>query len=390
MSVPTYAQRHSSGESSGESTPRSESSGGGIDRTPSSSSESSSSSNDSWPSRTHESSSESESRERPERTSSSSSSSASSQSDSTYSSEDYRRDRERYERQDAEQRAERDSRERRGSEIYSNVEAKVSRAQSVYTSEPAHSPKERTPSTKGSLPPHSVHDYGGAGFHHPYRYCPRSFYGFYHEPYSSIFNHTIIYNQENYYTYIYGSMKHCVYFDWYFCFSASSNGYYVLDGYPYMVYNNYRHRYSSKDLCRYQLIDSWTRRVVEDFPVNFCSDSYDKCAVKRDKKNALEEGFRFECAETFRKSDYQNFNWFKESFYSKGSYQNTANALTDYYYDTENDPYFDYDYSGPITVTKTERTSDGKEIIVDEKKIKNQKTTKLNQNASSPQDTLDY
>ena len=74
-------------------------------------------------------------------------------------------------------------------------------------------------------------------------------------------------------------------------------GYRVFNGYPYFVYNGFRHRYSSVDLCDYDLIDSYSDTVESSYYGLRCSQAYDQCAWDRDIYNDGERDFRYFCAE---------------------------------------------------------------------------------------------
>ena len=90
------------------------------------------------------------------------------------------------------------------------------------------------------------------------------------------------------------------YRNWIFYPSTRTNGYYVIDSYPYFVFNGYRHRYSNVDLCDYQLVDSYTDSVVRNFDNRICSYGYDECARERDYQNDYEYGNRYFCAERYQ------------------------------------------------------------------------------------------
>jgi hypothetical protein len=76
-----------------------------------------------------------------------------------------------------------------------------------------------------------------------------------------------------------------------------TNGYWVINDYPYYVYRGYRYRYSPVELCNYELVDSTNNAVVKVFADKYCSQAYDECALERDTANTAEQYERFFCAE---------------------------------------------------------------------------------------------
>lgn len=77
------------------------------------------------------------------------------------------------------------------------------------------------------------------------------------------------------------------------------NGYHVLNGYPYFVFNGYQHRYSNLDTCDYQLVDRYTDSAVRYYDNRVCSAGYDECARDRDWENDNAYENRYFCAETY-------------------------------------------------------------------------------------------
>lgn len=90
------------------------------------------------------------------------------------------------------------------------------------------------------------------------------------------------------------------YRNWIFYPSTRTNGYYVIDNYPYFIFNGYRHRYSNMDICDYQLVDSYTDTVIRYYNNRTCSYGYDECARERDYQNDYEYGNRYFCAESYQ------------------------------------------------------------------------------------------
>ena len=78
------------------------------------------------------------------------------------------------------------------------------------------------------------------------------------------------------------------------------DGYIQFAGYPYFVYNGYRHRYSAYDNCNYDLVDGYNNRIEARFYGMSCMDSYDRCAELRDDYNWYDEDYRYFCSETNR------------------------------------------------------------------------------------------
>lgn len=87
------------------------------------------------------------------------------------------------------------------------------------------------------------------------------------------------------------------------------DGYCYMDEYDYYVYQGYRYRYSDQDFCDYQLVDTESDTVVEEFKGYTCKESYDKCAARRDEVVAQGSWYdpkdHYVCAERVSK-EYEN------------------------------------------------------------------------------------
>lgn len=134
----------------------------------------------------------------------------------------------------------------------------------------------------------------------PTRYNNSPYRAYNHRSY----NHNYVQRRQylrsiNYYNHVVRYNRNYVRNNWIFYPQSYSNGYYVIEQYPYFVYNGYRHRYSMSDSCDYQLVDSISNQVVQNF-YGMCARSYDNCANERDWKNNYEYSNRYFCAETFR------------------------------------------------------------------------------------------
>ncbi len=118
-----------------------------------------------------------------------------------------------------------------------------------------------------------------------------------HIPYAHPYYHTIRYVRP--YDYYFAARRYHIYRYWLFEPVAYSynNGYYVFNEYPYYVYNGYRHRYSTVDLCSYQLVDSTDNSVVKSFTERVCQAAYDECSLERDVANQNLSESRYFCAE---------------------------------------------------------------------------------------------
>lgn len=149
--------------------------------------------------------------------------------------------------------------------------------------------------------------YGTPRYHRPPNYRSIPYRRYYHNPIRRIVRHNINYTPINYYRRLRNVAAGAFYVNWILRSSTRSNGYFVINNYPYFVHNGYRHRYSSVDTCNYQLFDKYTHQVVGTYWNQICSYGYNQCALDRDARNERAWSNRYECAETFRNSNY-DFN----------------------------------------------------------------------------------
>lgn len=131
----------------------------------------------------------------------------------------------------------------------------------------------------------------------------------YNQYHHTTYNHNYVQTRRylrtvNYYNHVVRYNRNYIRGNWIFYPQTYSNGYYVIDQYPYYVYNGYRHRYSMTDSCDYQLVDSYTNTVTQNFSGGSCARDYDSCARERDWQNNYEYSDRYFCAETFSRSNY--------------------------------------------------------------------------------------
>lgn len=108
-----------------------------------------------------------------------------------------------------------------------------------------------------------------------------------------------------------------VYWDTWVRFRVSFNdGYVLVDGYPYYVYNGYRHRYSSFDTCDYDLVDGYSNSVQQRFYGYSCAQAYDLCADLRDDLNYRRTGYQYFCSERLDLSYGSYSHWsYDDDFY---------------------------------------------------------------------------
>lgn len=92
------------------------------------------------------------------------------------------------------------------------------------------------------------------------------------------------------------------------------DGFFFYDGYPYFVYNNHLHRYSSVDTGSYDLVDSITDKVYATFYGVSLKQSYDRCADLRDRLNNEEGFYRYFCSERFIYDPDYNYDWDPEDY----------------------------------------------------------------------------
>lgn len=108
-----------------------------------------------------------------------------------------------------------------------------------------------------------------------------------------------------------------VYWDNWIRYRVSYNdGFVIIDGYPYFVYNGYRHRYSSYDRCDFDLVDGWDNRVERTFYGYTCQQAYDLCADLRDDLNWRRSDYRYFCSERLDFSYGSYTHWdYNDDFY---------------------------------------------------------------------------
>src|SRR5690606_23603992 len=131
-------------------------------------------------------------------------------------------------------------------------------------------------------------NYGTRQYHRPYGYSPIRYVNYYHAPYRAPYRHTIRYYRTfDWYNHVVRSYRNYIYAHWIFWPTTGyNNGYYVIDNYPYYVYNGYRFRYSPVDYCNYQLVDQYNHRVERTYWNQLCNTGYDACSMERDRLNA--------------------------------------------------------------------------------------------------------
>ena len=151
--------------------------------------------------------------------------------------------------------------------------------------------------------------YNTPNYHRPHGYQRVNYYQYNHAPYRNIYRHSLYWNASyDYFNYIQRTYRDYVYLHWILWPTFNyGNGYYVIDGYPYFVYNNYRYRYSDYDYCSYQLVDKYTHQVVANYWNQRCNMGYDICSQQRDHLNYQSRDFRYMCAETYRDQQF-DFN----------------------------------------------------------------------------------
>ncbi len=148
--------------------------------------------------------------------------------------------------------------------------------------------------------------YGTSTYHRPYGHSHYSYRYYSHVPYRTYYSHSRhYYRTYDWYSYVWSSFPQYVYVHWIFYPATGyNNGYWVIDNYPYYVFNGYRHRYSHYDYCNYQLVDSWNHDVVSTYWNQLCSTGYDTCSFERDRLNSSMGEFRYFCSETYRNEGY--------------------------------------------------------------------------------------
>lgn len=185
------------------------------------------------------------------------------------------------------------------------------------------------------LPPRTY--YGRPGYHRPFGYRPVPYRRYVHAPWVNPYRHSVRWHRPfHYYSYLRSTYANYLYLNWIYYPAAFANGYRLIDGYPYYVYNGYRHRYSNFDQCNYQLIDTYTHSVQQSFWGYTCSQGYDACALQRDNRNYSFNNFRYSCVETFRNSSYN----FQKPTYEYNTYDDGQDMD---YYESDNYDCVDYD-----------------------------------------------
>jgi len=140
--------------------------------------------------------------------------------------------------------------------------------------------------------------YGTRRYHAPRNYVSRPYRRYRHNPYTVRYNHRVTYRySRNYYDHVRVSYPDYIYVNWLLYPSSRMDGYVVVNGYPYYVYDGLRHRYSYYDSCNYELVDKYTHQVVMNFGTQACAPAYDQCAYERDRLNDMEYENRYFCAE---------------------------------------------------------------------------------------------
>lgn len=92
------------------------------------------------------------------------------------------------------------------------------------------------------------------------------------------------------------------------------DGYFFYNGYPYFVYHNHLHRYSTNDTGFYDLVDSITDEVYATFYGQNTKESYDRAAVVRDLLNNEEGYYRYFCSERFEYDPDYYYGWDPDDF----------------------------------------------------------------------------
>ncbi len=190
---------------------------------------------------------------------------------------------------------------------------------------PSSSPR-RSPTTRPTPAPRTGYsnptrsNYNTRYYHRPYGNQTWAYNRNYqHRIYDRLPNHTLRYQTyRDYYVYVNRNYQKYIYVHWLLWpVTKLYNGYYYLDGYPYYVFNGYRHRYSSFDRCHYQLVDKYTHRVEQTWWDYTCNRGYDLCAYQRERMNSWEGDYRYFCAETYR-DDLFDFRKYSYEYYDSG------------------------------------------------------------------------
>ena len=133
----------------------------------------------------------------------------------------------------------------------------------------------------------------------------------YHRPYRALRNHRRRFLRR--FDYHVTIPYRFIYWDTWVRYRVSFNdGYVLVDGYPYFVYNGYRHRYSPYDNCDYDLVDGHNNQVEQTFYGYTCSIAYDYCADLRDDLNFDNSGYRYFCSERLDLGSVRYDHWDNE------------------------------------------------------------------------------
>src|SRR5690606_35933439 len=91
--------------------------------------------------------------------------------------------------------------------------------------------------------------------------------------------------------------------------------------------------------CNYQLIDTYTHQVQQNFWGYSCNQGYDACSVQRDNMNYSMNTYSYSCVETFSDRNYD----FQTTTYDYSTYEDGQ--------DTD-----DYDYNGCVDYDQATNT----------------------------------
>lgn len=148
--------------------------------------------------------------------------------------------------------------------------------------------RDRAPRREGSMQTERGHR----------TYHPLPYQRYFHKPIRQGFKHAHGFKRPiHYFNYINQNHRRALYNHWVLYTTPHTNGFYIFNNYPYFVYDGYQHRYSSYDVCHYQLFDNRTDEVELSFWNQSCQVGYDQCAMYRDNFNELMWENRYSCAE---------------------------------------------------------------------------------------------
>ena len=187
---------------------------------------------------------------------------------------------------------------------------------------PQHQPRPQRPMRDG---------YNSPTYHRPHGHIQFPYSHYYHTPYQAPYVHvTRYYRSYDWYNWVVSFNPQYVYVHWLF-FPAPNygNGYWVINDYPFFIYNGYQYRYSSEDYCNYQLVDQYTHEVLQNYWNQRCNVGYDFCSYERDRLNAQMNEFRYFCSETYRSYGYD----YSRPTYEEDSYSNCTDYNQDGYCD---------------------------------------------------------